>query len=78
MKGSKAGIQAEHVSKLSRQLKALDSAIKSADMDFPGWNLHPLAADLAGHYAVKVNGNWRLTFVFEGEDALLVAYQDYH
>jgi proteic killer suppression protein len=24
-----------------------------------------------------VNGNWRLTFAFEGEDAVLVDYQDY-
>jgi len=27
---------------------------------------------------VKVNGNWRLTFAFEGQDAILVDYQDYH
>jgi hypothetical protein len=25
-----------------------------------------------------VSGNWRLTFAFEGEDAILVDYQDYH
>ncbi|MDD0946220.1 type II toxin-antitoxin system RelE/ParE family toxin, partial [Xylella fastidiosa subsp. multiplex] len=24
------------------------------------------------------NGNYRLTFAFEGEDAILVDYQDYH
>jgi hypothetical protein len=28
--------------------------------------------------AVRVSGNWRLTFAFEGEDAILVDYQDYH
>ena len=33
---------------------------------------------LAGHWSVKVNANWRLTFVFEGEDAILVDYRDYH
>jgi proteic killer suppression protein len=27
---------------------------------------------------VSVSGNWRLTFLFEGEDAILVDYQDYH
>jgi proteic killer suppression protein len=27
---------------------------------------------------VLVDGNWRLTFTFEGEDAILVDYQDYH
>jgi len=31
-----------------------------------------------GHWSVWVNGNWRLTFVFEGTDAVLVDYQDYH
>ncbi|WP_420800632.1 hypothetical protein [Photorhabdus thracensis] len=27
---------------------------------------------------MSVNGNWRLTFKFENEDAILVNYQDYH
>ena len=31
-----------------------------------------------GHWSVWVNGNWRITFLFEGEDAVLVDYQDYH
>jgi proteic killer suppression protein len=47
-------------------------------MNVPGWDWHPLKADLAGHWAVKVNGNWRLTFTFEGVDTVLVDYQDYH
>ncbi|MFU8789109.1 MAG: type II toxin-antitoxin system RelE/ParE family toxin [Methylobacter sp.] len=40
--------------------------------------LHPLAANLAGHYAVTVNGNWRITFSFDGDDVELVDYLDYH
>jgi len=28
--------------------------------------------------AVWVNGNWRMTFMFEGENVVLVDYQDYH
>jgi proteic killer suppression protein len=47
-------------------------------MNLPGWDWHPLKSDLAGHWAVKVNGNWRLPFSFEGSDAILVDYQDYH
>tara|TARA_Y100001972_G_C7581915_1_gene291853 strand:+ start:385 stop:504 length:120 start_codon:yes stop_codon:yes gene_type:complete len=31
-----------------------------------------------GHWSVKVNGNWRLTFMFDDGDAVLVNYQDYH
>jgi hypothetical protein len=29
-------------------------------------------------WSIWVNGNWRLTFTFDGEDAILVDYQDYH
>ncbi|OTP68204.1 HigB toxin protein [Caballeronia sordidicola] len=47
-------------------------------MNLPGWKLHPLHDDLEGHFAVWVNGNWRITFTFEGTDAILVDYQDYH
>ena len=47
-------------------------------MDLPGWKLHPLSGPLAGHWAVSVSGNWRVTFKFEDQDATLVDYQDYH
>jgi plasmid maintenance system killer protein len=33
---------------------------------------------LKGHWAVSVNGNWRMTFTFDGTDAVLVDYLDYH
>lgn len=47
-------------------------------MNLPGWRLHALSGLLAGHWSISVNGNWRMTFRFEGEDAILVNYQDYH
>ena len=59
-------------------LTTLDSAKRPEDMNAPGWRLHPLTGNLAGHYSVTVNGNWRMTFVFDGDDAELVDYQDYH
>lgn len=76
--GSKAGIQPAHASRLRLQLAKLDSASGPDDMGMPGWRLHPLRGEFAGHWAVWVSGNWRLTFRFEGENAVLVAYQDYH
>lgn len=75
---NKAGIQPQHASKLKRQLVRLNVAKDPSYMKMPGWDLHPLTKDLAGHYSVSVNGNWRMTFTFEGEDAVLVDYQDYH
>jgi proteic killer suppression protein len=76
--GKKSGIQAAHASKLSRQLARLHVAKKWEDMNIPGWGLHLLKNKLANHYSISVNGNWRMTFKFEGEDVILVDYQDYH
>lgn len=77
-RGSKAGIQASHAPRLARQLARLDQAAQPQDMNLPGWKLHSLQGDLAGHWSVSVNGNWRMTFVFDEGDAVLVDYQDYH
>jgi len=77
--GSKAGIQPKHAEKLSVQLFALNRAKSPKDLQAPaGWNLHALSGQLQGHWSIKVNGNWRLTFAFEDEDVILVDYQDYH
>jgi len=76
--GSLAGIQAKHAARLNLQLSTLNQAATVDDMSVAGWNLHPLKGDLKGHYAVKVNGNWRLTFRFESGHAYIVDYQDYH
>lgn len=77
--GSRAKIQAAHAERLQRQLMALNRASRPEDMNVPGWRLHPLkGAGRKDHWSVWVNGNWRLVFAFEGSDAILVDYQDYH
>lgn len=76
--GSKAGIQPHHAARLERQLLRLNVAKDPSYMNMPGWNLHPLSGELAGHFSVWVSGNWRMTFMFDGTDAVLVDYQDYH
>ena len=78
LEGSKAGIQAAHASKLRLQLTRLDAAIGPGDMNLPGWRLHPLKGSMRGLWAVSVSGNWRLVFAFEGRNAVLVDYVDYH
>ena len=77
-KDSRAGIQGRHASRLRLMLSRLDDATEARDMDAPGWKLHALKGDLKGHWAVWVDGNTRLTFAFEGKDAIQVDYQDYH
>jgi toxin HigB-1 len=77
-KGSKAGIQAKHARRLRLQLGRLDAASGPEDMDLPGWRLHPLKGGMKGYWSVWVDENWRIVFKFEGEDAVLVDYTDYH
>lgn len=76
--GNKAGIQAHHAGRLRTMLFALDSAVKPTDMNAPGWRLHALTGKLKGYWSVSVSGNWRLIFRFQGTDAELVDYLDYH
>ncbi|HEX4322482.1 MAG TPA: type II toxin-antitoxin system RelE/ParE family toxin [Acidobacteriaceae bacterium] len=76
--GLKTGIQPRHALKLGDQLTLLNIARTPEEMNVPGWQWHALKGNLTGHWSVSVNGNWRLTFSFEGEDAILVDYQDYH
>jgi proteic killer suppression protein len=78
--GSKAGIQAKHVARLNVQLTTLNVATGPQDMSAPGWKLHklygsnPKGQPVESHWTVSVGGNWRLTFCFEGTDAILVDY----
>ena len=76
--GSKKGIQPDHTSKLSRMLDRLDASTNPLDMNLPGYRPHPLKGDMHDMWSVTVSGNWRMTFYFEGQDAYLVDYMDYH
>jgi proteic killer suppression protein len=76
--GSKSGIQPHHAAKLEEQLTVLNRAKSAEDMARPvSWRLHALQGKKK-LWSIWVNGNWRLTFMFDGEDAILVDYQDYH
>lgn len=76
--GSTRGIQAAHARKLSAILSLLDVASAAQDVDLPGFKLHALEGNLRGHWSIWVNGNWRVTFRFVGNNVELVDYQDYH
>jgi proteic killer suppression protein len=76
--GSKKGIRPDHAPKLGRILDALETAKNPNEMDMPGYRLHELKGESKGIWAVTVNGNWRVTFAFDGEDVTIVDYKDYH
>jgi proteic killer suppression protein len=59
-------------------LSLLDVAQSPDDLAIPSFRTHPLKGDLAGHWSIWVNGNWRITFRFIEIDVELVDYQDSH
>lgn len=72
------GVLSEHVAKLRDILARLDAATIAADIDLPGFRLHPLKGDLKGFWAVTVRANWRVIFRFADGEVLDVDYVDYH
>ena len=59
-------------------LVRLNAAATPADMDLPGFRLHPLKGEFGGFWAVTVRANWRIVFRFEDGDAVDIDYLDYH
>jgi proteic killer suppression protein len=76
--GSRKGIQAKHSRRIADILDLLNAAEKVEDVNFPGSGLHPLKGDRKEEWAVKVSGNWRITFKFAEGNAYNVQYEDYH
>jgi len=77
-KDDRSGINPKHAAKLARILDRLDASIGPQDMDLPGYRLHGLSGKEKGTWSVWVTGNWRVFFQFDGPDAVVVDYRDYH
>lgn len=76
--GDESRIPPELVKKTRRIIDRLDAATQPSDMNLPGLGLHKLKGNLKDHWAVKVSGNWRITFRFESGHARDVNLIDYH
>ena len=72
------GVNSQHVIRLRKILALLETAETLEDMDLPGLRLHPLKGNRKGTWAVKVSGNWRITFKIQNRDVFDVNYEDYH
>ena len=62
-----------------RKLQMLDSAARTDDLRFPPGNrLEKLRGDREGQWAIRINQQWRLCFVFKDGEATDVEITDYH
>ena len=76
--GDAAKLSAPNVRRLERILTELDSAATPETMNLPGLRFHGLKGKDKERFAVDASGNWRITFAWDGEDAIEVDLEDYH
>ena len=76
--GSLARIQSAHACRLAVRLITIDKAKRIEDIAVPAYRLHKLKGSRSNVWSISVSGNWRITFCFEGEDAYILNYEDYH
>ena len=72
------GVVSQHADRLRDILVRLDASATVADMELPGFRLHPFKGEMKGFWAVTVRANWRVIFRFADGDAFDVDYLDYH
>jgi proteic killer suppression protein len=75
--GNPARVNAQQVDKCLRLMDALDAALLPEDMNIPGFGFHGLNGN-PKRYAVSVNGNCRITFGWDGQNATKLDLEDYH
>lgn len=76
--GNTKGIPAQLAKKIDSRLAIIDDAKEIEDINYPGFDLHELKGDRKGTWAVKVSGNWRITFKFIDGDVYDLNLEDYH
>ena len=76
--GDRSKLSVPNVERVRIILKALDGARNPAAMNIPGLRFHSLKGQERGRYALWASGNWRITFGWDGENAIDVDLEDYH
>lgn len=77
-RGDRSKLSIVNRRRLDAILERLAAAERPEDMNLPGWRFHALKGSMAGRYAVDATGNWRVTFAWDGADAVDVDLEDYH
>ena len=67
-----------HLSRIEYVLDLLEEASSPEMLNIPGLHFHKLSGGESVRWSLRVSANRRITFSFEGEDAIEVDYEDYH
>lgn len=77
-RGDAAKLSVPNTGRIERILYQLDTATRPEQMQVPGWRFHALLGRDKGRYALDASVNWRITFGWDGRDAVDVDLEDYH
>jgi len=62
-----------------RKLRMINNSQNINDLRIPPGNrLEKLQGDLKSKYSIRINDQWRITFVWEGNNSFEVEITDYH
>lgn len=75
-KGDASKLPVQQTDRGRRILAILDVAKSARDLDQPGLMFHALQGQK--RFSVRVTGNYRITFGWQGTDAVDVDLEDYH
>jgi proteic killer suppression protein len=76
-RGDHSKLNVPSINRARRILTRLNAALRPQDLDLPGYRFHTLKGGAKGRCAVDASGNWRITFGWDGEDAIDVDVEDY-
>jgi toxin HigB-1 len=76
--GDASKLSVPNVRRVETILARLEGALAPEDLNLPGYRFHGLKGKDKGRYAVDASGNWRITFAWDGRNAVDVDLEDYH
>lgn len=76
--GNSSKLSVRNIDRLVIILRQLDAAKVPEQMNLPGFFFHSLKGSEKGRFSVRVTGNFRLTFGWDGTDAIDIDLEDYH
>jgi len=77
-RGDASKLSVPNVQRVEIILARLEGAVSPDDMNLPGYRFHGLKGRDKGRFAVDASGNWRITFAWDGRNAVDVDLEDYH
>ena len=76
-KGDVRGLRPDLVERIDDRITLLAQAEAPEGTNIPGVNFHSLRGK-PQRYALWVNKNWRITFGWDGDEAIDIDLEDYH